>query len=546
MATTDEVVVSGSPGNYTAEIQTSHFSVLGLSRVCHSGTYRRVVDALKDQGCDENLIRQQVQELYGVTINDSQAEEMDEDHIQPFLATYFKEYKTLNKDVELSGNDIDVLKQLASDGLQVVIAFNPSVTWPGKEADDFHAHFPHSAYLQPDGIVRHTISHGGYISSKEKKSFFEKMQRAMAENGTVSYPAPFDNINDFRRQKNGKVMKTYLAGESWNRWAAGNWKGNYYEAWDGTFTEDELNKVTVTSGKYNSIKIYIDRRSDPSQNPCDCTLTLSPNPTDREAYISANLFIPEAKIKHVTNIECETTLNENFIMTLPVENMSVNSSAFQVPADFTENSITATCLVKVDLDEICTPSADLKILPMSCASQGLPGPETITPEGTSLQWQRCPPPVVFEYNSETAAYCNNLTLAGFDDWRLPTKDELKSLVYCSNGKNTPLPDYGNPLCDNPLNWRSIASCCTAEYSGQWSDHDCLPDDIDWTEPTIDSTFEMIRDEEGDFEPSYCTDDFIPADDCRDYASRWEVNFTDGVASIEDWDCAVRCVRSVTE
>ncbi len=51
-------------------------------------------------------------------------------------------------------------------------------------------------------------------------------------------------------------------------------------------------------------------------------------------------------------------------------------------------------------------------------------------------------------------HCEALDFAGFTDWRLPTNDELKGLVYCSNGVVTPLAnkDEGTP-------WR----CGTSGY-----------------------------------------------------------------------------------
>ncbi len=65
-----------------------------------------------------------------------------------------------------------------------------------------------------------------------------------------------------------------------------------------------------------------------------------------------------------------------------------------------------------------------------CASRGLPGPEIVTWKGR--QWQRC------EYDSRNSwehakTICPDLSLAGYSDWRLPTIDELRSLIVCTNG-----------------------------------------------------------------------------------------------------------------
>ena len=43
--------------------------------------------------------------------------------------------------------------------------------------------------------------------------------------------------------------------------------------------------------------------------------------------------------------------------------------------------------------------------------------------------------------SEAWDTCDGLVLGGYGDWRVPTKDELKGLVVCTNGSQTPLADF---------------------------------------------------------------------------------------------------------
>jgi hypothetical protein len=52
---------------------------------------------------------------------------------------------------------------------------------------------------------------------------------------------------------------------------------------------------------------------------------------------------------------------------------------------------------------------------------------TVTDTATGLMWQKETAPGAFSWN-EALAYCENLTLAGHEDWRLPTIKELRSLV----------------------------------------------------------------------------------------------------------------------
>lgn len=67
-------------------------------------------------------------------------------------------------------------------------------------------------------------------------------------------------------------------------------------------------------------------------------------------------------------------------------------------------------------------------------ASGLPNPASYTDMGdvvhddiTCLDWQKTASPGTQD-NAGAIAYCENLTLGGFDDWRLPTRVELASIV----------------------------------------------------------------------------------------------------------------------
>lgn len=57
-------------------------------------------------------------------------------------------------------------------------------------------------------------------------------------------------------------------------------------------------------------------------------------------------------------------------------------------------------------------------------------------------WQQSDDGLTYSWD-EALTYCDKLTLDTFTDWYLPTKDELKELVACSNGTPTPLLDRGS-------------------------------------------------------------------------------------------------------
>jgi hypothetical protein len=55
------------------------------------------------------------------------------------------------------------------------------------------------------------------------------------------------------------------------------------------------------------------------------------------------------------------------------------------------------------------------------------GDGTVTDTDTGLMWQQATAPDTYTWQ-QALSYCENLTLAGYDDWRLPNINELQSLV----------------------------------------------------------------------------------------------------------------------
>ena len=134
------------------------------------------------------------------------------------------------------------------------------------------------------------------------------------------------------------------------------------------------------------------------------------------------------------------------------------------------------------------------------------GAQTVTWEG--LEWQRCDDGNTYKHE-EANVYCQDLELGGYSDWHLPTNDELKSLVVCSNGTPTPLQD--------PPAHPYICS------DGSYGDN--------FVVPTIDASFECRSD-------SYWSSSL----DESGYPS--SVYFTNGntIWTLPSYSFYVRCVR----
>jgi len=122
-------------------------------------------------------------------------------------------------------------------------------------------------------------------------------------------------------------------------------------------------------------------------------------------------------------------------------------------------------------------SSACKIETGTCTS----GAQTVNYGGH--EWQRCDDGQWYNWD-EAYAYCDNLSLGGNSDWRIPTRDELKSLVVCTNGTPTPLadpPGYPSSCGDrnsapftiptiDPLFFRNIGqfwSSSVSDYEGAW-------------------------------------------------------------------------------
>jgi hypothetical protein len=80
---------------------------------------------------------------------------------------------------------------------------------------------------------------------------------------------------------------------------------------------------------------------------------------------------------------------------------------------------------------------------------------TVTDTHTGLMWKRCAEGQSgFDCDGDASGYTWNdamprfrrgVSFAGYNDWRLPTREELRGLVWCSNG--TPKEEAWDSHCD---------------------------------------------------------------------------------------------------
>jgi hypothetical protein len=85
---------------------------------------------------------------------------------------------------------------------------------------------------------------------------------------------------------------------------------------------------------------------------------------------------------------------------------------------------------------------------------------TIFDTGTNLFWQQSPSNKTFTWE-DANEHCRSLTLAGYNDWRLPTIDELKVLI---NKKYKPSID---PIFKCKSGWYWSSSTYVSNPNGAW-------------------------------------------------------------------------------
>lgn len=213
-------VVSNSDG-YFAEAEVIHFSGMSFSRVCHSGTIRRVLEDFETRGTNRDEIFNNVNNKYAdVNLSNNNVETAGPAQVQALLDTYFDDVGGWQGGNDVPDEIISQLTQYVKSGRMVVIAFGPSVIGPRSGNNKFYDcaidKYRHTAVLQEsaDGKVQivNTVSVSNSMRSKLN------MQEIV-----IDYP--LSDINRFREEKQGVLLELELCG------SIGCLSDNTYNPW---------------------------------------------------------------------------------------------------------------------------------------------------------------------------------------------------------------------------------------------------------------------------------------------------------------------------
>lgn len=93
------------------------------------------------------------------------------------------------------------------------------------------------------------------------------------------------------------------------------------------------------------------------------------------------------------------------------------------------------------------------------------GDETVTDTNTGLMWQKDTAPSLYSWQ-QALSYCENLTLSGYSDWRLPNKNELQSIIDYNRHNPSIDPTFSNTV--SFLYWSSTTYARYPSYAWYFS------------------------------------------------------------------------------
>ncbi len=331
-------------------------------------------------------------------------------------------------------------------------------------------------------------------------------------------------------------------GESWPagstqtiHWDTSSTAGSHViiELYRGEFMSETITSSTVNNGSYSwtipaslevlsNYRVKITSTSNPSCTDfSDTFFSITPHQTtvlqnlvisgpaelmeNSSATYTATAIYSDGSISIVTALtHWSTTSNYGTISQRGVlSTTSINTDvALTINATYTYNGITKSRSKSIRILNFVpgkfsiTPILKILLSGAASTSNGI-----VNYNG--IMWQKSDDNITRNWE-DAIAYCENLELEGYEDWRLPTKDELKDLVVCTNNIPTPLED--NDFCGTAV-------------------------DNSYSKPTIDSSF-MAK------------EDYYWSSDTYDSNKAWGVAFSNGYAHwvYKDAEKYVRCRR----
>ena len=274
-----DITITGSYGAFKAEVEVSHFSTKILSRNCFSGALKTVMFNFESRDCPREYMFLKVSDRYGIKVNENNAKTCTQTPFQAFIDTYFEDFGTFDKDLDLTPAQIQTLIEYAKKGRQVVLAFSHEDKFPKRMGDKnnffYSTHYAHAAVLEVDKNGDVQMHHwfpkpgGAYYNNPGTIKILKDI------GGDWNYTYPMEKINEYRKLQDGVAFELYickingmapdpgcLSVEKRNPYNLQPYKPlDGYSDWYG-------NNSPPRSVAYPSVHIYIEKAGGPPHDPC--------------------------------------------------------------------------------------------------------------------------------------------------------------------------------------------------------------------------------------------------------------------------------------
>ena len=263
------VKVEALAGSVSAEVAVHHFSTWIMSKNCHAGTIRRILEAFEKRGCPRDRVLEQVHNRYNgeVDVDLESAVNSGRTQVQAVLDAFFDDFGSYDK-----GNDVpaSVLTELADrvrQGRLVALAFHGEAgPWPAREEP--HAFYPnwafeHTSLVQADDHGQVDMCHT--ITQSLKHSNHPGMKRLVADlGGELQYTHPFADLNRFRSLRSAVAFEELVcdAPGCLSSEKANDYGLNVYPPLAG-YTPDHPRMVA-----YPAVHIYLEKENSIDLDAC--------------------------------------------------------------------------------------------------------------------------------------------------------------------------------------------------------------------------------------------------------------------------------------
>ncbi|MBT8352568.1 MAG: hypothetical protein KJO26_15225 [Deltaproteobacteria bacterium] len=219
-----EATLTGSPGEYFAEADVSHFSFMAFARNCHAGTLNILMENFTlGRGCWISEVFGNVEKKYGIKLDEETFIRTNEEAIQAVLGTYFHEIGAWDQYDEIEKDEWDRIKEYVKKGRLVVLAFAPGKWTSRSGPHNFFigvTNYAHTAILRMPVSNKFEIVNALALGETFETSSTSELRKifldAKGDVTEVIYTYPADDVTDietFRYLPRGVALELDLCGK---------------------------------------------------------------------------------------------------------------------------------------------------------------------------------------------------------------------------------------------------------------------------------------------------------------------------------------------